>query len=277
MGSDRLITHQLRQYESSYRTAESEYGFPDRKIADGATLRGKRLLSVGSGTASDLWYLAPDNLIVAADYSPAGLTVARRHGVLGLLTDLNMRPSLPFRDQSFDIVICKDILEHLVEPIEVLWEVRRVLRNDGYAIINVPNHFYWRMRFRLLLGKGLIYRAIGADHAREYEEWNYMHMRFFTFKGFQRFLGVAGFHSEKWFWDFGTLAHYCNPDMWLEPQRWKKATGSPISTRGRFGLYVLAPLWKLLNGVLPPSLRGHLVGLAPGLFCASFYVRVRKA
>ena len=40
---------------------------------------------------------------------------------------------LPFRDQTFDRVHCSWMLEHLVKPVSVLAEVRRVLKNEGYC------------------------------------------------------------------------------------------------------------------------------------------------
>jgi SAM-dependent methyltransferase len=273
MGNRSPRTHQRSQYERAYQDADSEYGFPDRKIVDGRTLRGKQVLSLGCGTGNDVWYLVAENLVVGLDYAVSGLEVGSRHGVRGVVGDLNLRPVLPFRAQSFGVVICKDILEHVLGPLVVLQEVRRVLKDDGYVVISVPNHFYLPLRLRILFGKGLIWKCIGSDHGREYEEWDYMHIRFFTYMGFRRFLKVAGFRAEKWFWDFGNLAHYHNPDMWLEPQLWKKAHGRPISRRGKMGLYVLRPVYRLFNLVFPPRLRSWIVGLAPGLLCTSFYVR----
>ena len=274
--SSLFTTHQQSQYEYVYSDADSEYGFPDRKIADGKTIEDERILNLGCGTANDVWFLAGKNLIVGLDYARSGLKIASRHGVYGVVGDLNLSPVLPFGDQSFDIVICKDILEHVLEPMVVLQEVRRVLKDNGYIVISVPNHFYLPMRLRILLGKGLIWKSIGSDHSREYDEWNYMHIRFFTYGGFRCFLRAAGFRPEKWFWDFGTLAHYNNPDMWLEPQLWKKAHGKPISHRGKVGLYLIRPLWKVFNLLFPRPIRARIVSLAPGLLCAGFYVRVQK-
>jgi len=270
-----LKTYQQYQYERAYQETQDEYGFPDRKI--GEALKGKCILSLGCGTGNDLWYLTQDNLVVGLDYAASGLRKGQKRGIQGVIGDLNLFPWLPFKTQSFDVVVCKDILEHLLEPLVVLQEVRRVLKDEGYAIISVPNHFYLPMRLRILLGKGLIWKSIGSDHSKIYDEWNYMHIRFFTYGGFQRFLKAAGFQAEKWFWDFGTLAHYNNPDMWLEPQLWKKAQGRPISRRGKIGLYIIRPLWRVLNLLFPRSLRSAIVALAPGLLCAGFYVRVRKA
>ena len=68
----------------------------------------------------------------------------------GVACDLNFSPLLPFEDKTFDVVICKDILEHILEPLLVLHEVYRILKDSGYVIISVPNHFYLPFRARIL-------------------------------------------------------------------------------------------------------------------------------
>ncbi len=271
-----LKTEQQKLYELAYRSAGDEYGFPDRKIGDNCELKGKQILVLGCGTGNDVWYLAKDAQIIGMDYATSGVDLSRRHDIQGVTGDLNLLPTLPFGDSRFDVVVCKDILEHLVDPLAVLCEVRRVLRDDGYVVISVPNQFYLFSRIRILLGQGILYRTLLVDHSRDYDEWNYMHIRFFTYKGFCRFLHIAGFTAKKWYWDFGTLAHYHQPEMWFEPQLWKKSQGEPLSSRAKVGLIVLRPLWRAYNIIFPRGLRALVVSLAPGLLCAGFYVHARK-
>lgn len=44
---------------------------------------------------------------------------------------------MPFENNSFDIVICTEVLEHVVSPEKVLKEIERVLTKDGIAIIEM--------------------------------------------------------------------------------------------------------------------------------------------
>lgn len=44
---------------------------------------------------------------------------------------------LPFPDKSYDVVICAEVLEHVVNPEKVLEEIRRVLMSDGIAVIEM--------------------------------------------------------------------------------------------------------------------------------------------
>jgi SAM-dependent methyltransferase len=45
---------------------------------------------------------------------------------------------LPFNDQSFDLVVHSDTLEHVADPFQGLAECRRVLRPGGACIFTVP-------------------------------------------------------------------------------------------------------------------------------------------
>ncbi len=47
--------------------------------------------------------------------------------------------SLPFADESFDLIVCVWVLEHLKDPAATLREVRRVLRPGGHFVFVTPN------------------------------------------------------------------------------------------------------------------------------------------
>ncbi|MDO8638500.1 MAG: class I SAM-dependent methyltransferase [Candidatus Daviesbacteria bacterium] len=42
---------------------------------------------------------------------------------------------LPFKENSYDLIICYETIEHVVNPLLVLKEMRRVLKKDGMAIL----------------------------------------------------------------------------------------------------------------------------------------------
>ncbi len=46
---------------------------------------------------------------------------------------------LPFVAKTFDAVFALEVLEHVFDPLIVLAEVKRVLRDDGYAVFLVPS------------------------------------------------------------------------------------------------------------------------------------------
>ncbi len=47
---------------------------------------------------------------------------------------------LPFRDASFDLVTCQTVLIHVVEPLRVIQEMKRVARPGGVVLVAEPNN-----------------------------------------------------------------------------------------------------------------------------------------
>jgi len=60
---------------------------------------------------------------------------------------------LPFEDGSFDLIICTEVLEHLLWPHRLLQEARRVLSPRGCILISVPNCASLSYRMAWLLGR----------------------------------------------------------------------------------------------------------------------------
>src|SRR5262249_33479426 len=75
-----------------------------------------------------------------------------RVGELTRPTIVGTAEALPVPDGSFDVVLCTIVLEHVVDPREVLAEARRVLGPGGRLVLTVPSvwpahempHDYWR-------------------------------------------------------------------------------------------------------------------------------------
>jgi SAM-dependent methyltransferase len=56
-----------------------------------------------------------------------------------IIYDLNYFP-YPFRSNTFDLIICDNVLEHLDNPLLVMEEIHRILKSGGVLKIIVP-HF----------------------------------------------------------------------------------------------------------------------------------------
>jgi SAM-dependent methyltransferase len=50
---------------------------------------------------------------------------------------------LPFRDNSFDVILCLEVLEHLYDPFCLFVETYRVLKPQGELLITTPNAYGW--------------------------------------------------------------------------------------------------------------------------------------
>jgi SAM-dependent methyltransferase len=97
-----------------------------------------RLLDVGCGGA---WLGDHFNDYTGIDVSPEAVEAARSRGHQVLLVDGD--EPLPFDEGNFDGVVLKDVLEHVVDPVALVREVRRVLRPDGRVFASSPDAQRW--------------------------------------------------------------------------------------------------------------------------------------
>ncbi len=75
--------------------------------------------------------------VIAADISLAAVRFARqKYGVHGVVADA-AHP--PFRSGSFDLICLYDVIEHVVDPVAVLREARRLLKPNGLLHIVTPD------------------------------------------------------------------------------------------------------------------------------------------
>jgi SAM-dependent methyltransferase len=107
----------------------------------GQWVEGKRVLDAGCGVGYGSRMLAqrrPDSL-AAVDISEEALAEAR--GLLGDDFELQRADirDLPFDSESFDVVVCFEVIEHVERQAEAIAEFKRVLRRDGMLLISSPN------------------------------------------------------------------------------------------------------------------------------------------
>ena len=76
--------------------------------------------------------------------------------------DLNEDP-LPFEDNSFDLISCNHVLEHIFNTESVVRELCRVLKPGGLAVISVPNIATWPNRVALLFAGQPLGSEVGTE------------------------------------------------------------------------------------------------------------------
>ncbi len=80
-----------------------------------------------------------------------------------LVADLEER--LAFSDQSFSVVLCLDVLEHLYKRDQLLSEVKRILKPKGLLLLSLPNS---QTSWKKLQRKYKINSFTDPDHKVEY-------------------------------------------------------------------------------------------------------------
>lgn len=59
---------------------------------------------------------------------------------------------IPFDDNTFDVALVCDVLEHVLDPVKAMKEINRVVKKDGNIIISIPNEMLFQLA-RLLTGR----------------------------------------------------------------------------------------------------------------------------
>ena len=141
-------------------------------------VKSAKVLDVGCGTGLFLKPLirAGCTQLYGVD-GPQNFTdraIQRGYKEVNVIDDLNIS-TLPEADESFDLVICKDVFEHLLNPIHTLLEIRRVLKKDGLFLLHVPNHFPLIGRLKFLLTNNIDTFHYFKDESR----WTFPHIRFY--------------------------------------------------------------------------------------------------
>jgi len=70
---------------------------------------------------------------------------------------------LPFPDETFDLLLFTEVIEHLTYPQIMMAELARVLKPGGALIITTPNICSLGNRLATLLGTDKIFRRVGSE------------------------------------------------------------------------------------------------------------------
>jgi len=119
--------------------------------------------------------------------------------------------SLPFPDNTFDLVVCTDVLEHIDDLHMLMDDIVRVAKK--YIIISLPNMFSIEFRIKILLGKdNLKHYGLPKEKPSDRHKW------FFSYRQAQEFIhyiadkhgleileefpyfGRSRILKTKWFW-----------------------------------------------------------------------------
>jgi 2-polyprenyl-3-methyl-5-hydroxy-6-metoxy-1,4-benzoquinol methylase len=146
------------------------------------------ILELGCGLGQNLSLFKEDNIVKGVEGLADAVNTARLLGLEIIQANLES-PIIEIPDASQDWILCLDVLEHLVKPFNLLLEIKRILKDNGKAILNVPNHLELRGRLKILFGSGIDVH----NFFPEYNEWDNPHLRFFTYSGYIKMIESTGF------------------------------------------------------------------------------------
>jgi 2-polyprenyl-3-methyl-5-hydroxy-6-metoxy-1,4-benzoquinol methylase len=144
---------------------------------------GLKVLEIGCGEgrftaripgAAERWGIEPEER--AAEIARTYLD-----RVFTMLFD-DAKPALPHR--YFDLVVCNDVIEHMVDHDAFLLEIRDFMSTDGLLVGSVPNVRFNQNLFNLIV--------LGDWHYQDSGVLDRTHFRFFTFRSMRRSLKQAG-------------------------------------------------------------------------------------
>ncbi len=111
-----------------------------------------RLLDVGCGYGFFLKLMKENGWEVeGVELSTKAASYAKEK--LGLTVFNGILEEAGFKDETFDVVTLWYVLEHLRHPMQILFEVHRIVKKDGLVIIRVPNSNIDIDRILIKLGK----------------------------------------------------------------------------------------------------------------------------
>lgn len=96
--------------------------------------------------------------------------------------------SIPLEENSFDIIFCNHVLEHVDDALKCMKELYRVMRPGGWGIFQVPQDFSRETTYEDA--------SITSPEEREKHFWQKDHVRLFG-KDYPEWLKKAGFEVEE--------------------------------------------------------------------------------
>ncbi len=132
-----------------YHLNQPRFEFFDRYISD---WRGLKALDVGCGGGFSCEFMAERGVVVSGiDRSAKCILKAREHATersMKIEYKQALAENIPFCNNTFDVVICVDVLEHVADFHKTVSEIARVLKPNGLFLFDTINR---NLRSRLVM------------------------------------------------------------------------------------------------------------------------------
>ena len=186
--SSQQMSGQLETFLRQRRELQklSEGGFRPRRVLDFGCGTGHGAETIFHGFDLDVFGLDIVNSVEAE-------FVSRTGGVFVL----GQGGRAPFPDDSFDVVLLNEVIEHVVDTDALIGEVHRILSPTGFLFLSTPNLAAWFNRLALLIGMQPAFTEVSFDRifGRPGEQ-PVGHLRIFTRRALFAFLEYHSFEMS---------------------------------------------------------------------------------
>lgn len=134
-----LVDQQSYAVEQSLGASSSEIYDQAIHILKGNSINSGMLLDVGAGVGHFISALKKETHF---SLSAVDLMHTNMPDVRWYVQDLNR--NLQFKNETFNVVSCLEVVEHLENPRKLIRDIFRVLEPGGYAVLSTPNNESWR-------------------------------------------------------------------------------------------------------------------------------------
>jgi len=149
-----------------------------------------RLLEIGCGSGNTLRYIRDNyqcDFVCGVELFHDAAEIARSR--IDSVIEGNIETlDLPIEKESLDIILCMDVLEHLIDPWSVIDKLGRLLKPDGVIIASIPNVRNFRVILPLVLRGKWEYKNEGI--------LDRTHLRFFVRDTAIKLLESSGFRVD---------------------------------------------------------------------------------
>lgn len=159
---------------------------------------------------------------------------------------INLNQTFPFADNTFDLAVCREGIEHVENQFFVLREFGRIVRDKGFLLISTPNILCLRSRLaNLLVGGGKLLALpphegwIDKDGAGHINMRNYYILRLALIHAGFRIARIATQKYTKTSLALAPLVPLIALFTWCALHRKRKIV--PMETRREIVQHVLSP------------------------------------